>query len=434
MKITNTKEVMIEIEKYLKAGRLSFSVLSWDLRNNSVINELIVKYDEADGKPMLYIKNPDGQIVPIITESDANLKEFIENFIEVSVDRTKDYEPSMWFMLRKDGSGNTGFNQSVIDQFNSYINDNFDELKPYMLQVFKDGKRELLVPYVDTKSVFYDLGKLIQDERVRNFDDIITLLYNLIIDIRENLVDIMNAVETKFNDMNEKLILENERQNKEITDLESHMDDSDSKLNSLLGELGDIRGTTERRLLQKEISVGGEANKIYPVRLKYTGGGLPISGGVEMFMGAMFLTMENSQRNIVLQIGNNHMTTSPSYYIGTSDQYYTYTHKVLNGNNAKHYVYAVKQVGSGDHILMLRGATRYTLWTKYPEFVTITNNLGTIATPNGDFSPIPDTNKTLNPYLTDDNILGVDACRTFVNTVHVVNSVIIGNNMRMSIE
>lgn len=433
MKIHNVKEVMIEIEKYLKAGRFSFSILSWDMRNNAVTNELIVKYDEKTGKPMLYIKNPSGEVVPIITESDANLKKFLENFIEVSVDRTKHYEPSMWFMLRKDGNNDTGWNKDVINQFYRYIEDNYDQLKPYALQLFHNKQRELLIPYVDSKMVFYDLGKLIQNQVVHNFDDITELLYNLIMDIKENLVDIMNSIEDKFNTMNDKLEQENERQNTEISNLRKQVEQTEKSLNGLLGQLDDVKGTTERRLLPVTITVAGNNNTIYPVRVKYTGGGLQVAGGTQMFMGAMFLTMENAQRNIVLQFGNNHMTTSPGYYIGQADQYYVYTHKVIDGSNAKHYVYDVQQVGSGDHVIMLRGGTTYTIWTKYPDHIEITNTASGMDTPIGRIEPIPDTNKTRNPQLTDDTILGSDTCRTFANSVHVVDYIIIGNNTKLKI-
>ena len=84
-------------------------------------------------------------------------------------------------------------------------------------------------------------------------------------------------------------------------------------------------------------------------------------------------------------------------------------------------------ITSGTYVLLLRGGTNYTLWSKYPENIDITNNLGSV----GGLSPIPDTNLTTNPQLTDNNILGSDTVRTFVNSVHVVNSVMIGNKIRM---
>ena len=433
MKIDNLKELHIELEKFLKTGRFSFAVLMWEQKDKAVINELIVKYDEKDHKPILYIKNADGEIVPIITESDRVMKEFLENFIEVNVDRTKNYEPSLYFMLRKDNNGNTGWNQSTIDQFYRFIEQNFSKLKPYVLQTFKDGVRDVVIPYVGTQMVFYDMGKLIKDAGVENFDNIVSMLYNLITDIRDNLVDIMNGIETKFNDMNTKLIQENERQNIEIDALEKHMDQTDIKLDEVMNSLGDIRGTTERRLLPVTISVGGNANMIYPVCVSLSGGGLPIMGGTEQFAGAMFLTMESSKRNICVQLGNDHMTDSPNYYTGTVDQYYVYSHKVMDGSDAKHYVYDVINIGSGSYGLLLRGATTYTLWTRYPANTKIVNNLGNIGTPTGDLTPIQDTNKTINPQLTDDAILGADTVRTFCNSVHVVNSIMIGNKLKMSI-
>lgn len=433
MKIDNIKELSMDLEKYLKAGRFSFAILTYDQKGKAVTNELIVKYDEKDHKPILYIKNPDGEIVPIITESDRILKEFLENFLEVSVNRTKNYEPSLWFMLRQDETGNNGWNKSTVDQFYTFISENFSKMKPYVLQTFKDGVRDLVVPYVGTQMVFYDMGKLIQGKGVENFDNIVTMLYNLIIDIKDNLIDIMNAIEDKFTDMNAKLIQENERQNTEIANLETHMSESDAKLDEVMKGLGDIRGTTERRLLPVELSVAGESNMIYPVKIALKGGGIAISGGTEQFSGAMYLTMESPKRNIVLQIGNTHMTDSPDYYTGNSDQYYVYSHKVIDGNGAQHFIYDVKNVASGEYILLLRGATKYTLWTRYPDNIKITNNLGSIGTQNGDISPIPESNKSTNPHLTDDNILNADVVRTFSNSIHVVNSIMIGNQLKMAI-
>lgn len=433
MKIENMKELYMEMEKFLKAGRFSFAVLMWDQRGKAVINELIVKYDENDRKPILYIKNPNGDIVPIVTESDRLLKEFLENFLEVSVNRTKNYEPSLWFMLRQDGNGNTGWNQSTVNQFYEFIGTNYNKLKPYVLQTFKDGTRDILIPYVGTQFVFYDMGKLISGAGVENFDNIVNMLYNLIQDIRINLVDIMNGIESKFNDMNTKLIQENERQNLEIAELEKHMDSTEAQLDDIMNSLGNISDTTERRLLPVEINVAGNANTIYPVSISLSGGGISIIGGTEQFMGAMFLTMENSKRNILLQLGNNHMTDSSYYYTGTVDQYYVYSHKILDGSDAKHYIYDVRNIASGSYAILLRGATKYTLWTRYPDNTRIVNNLGTIATPTGNMVAIAESNKSINPQLTDDSILGADTVRTFCNSVHVVNSIMIGNQLKMSI-
>lgn len=429
------KEMMTLIEKFLKSGRFSLSLLDWDKRNKAVTNELIVKYDEAQAKPMLYIKNPNGKIVPIITESDKDIKNFLENFLEVSVNRTKNYEPSMWFMLREDGNHNTNINESTVDQFHKYIEANYNQLKPYALQIFRNNQRELLIPYIDTKFVFYDLGKLMAGESTENFDEVVHILYTLITEIRDNLTTIMSTVEDKFNSMNDKLLLENERQNAEIDSLNKQIDQTNKRIEDLIGTMTGVSGQVDRRLTPKTISVGGDANKIYPVRIKYNNTGkYPVDGGYEKFMAMMFLTMENTYRNIVVQIGHNHMTTSNAYFVGDADSYFCYTHKIKDGSVSKHYIYDVKQVGSGDYVLLLRGAQSYTLWSKYPDDITVTNTLGNIDTgSSGTYSPIVDTDKSKNPNLTDDKILGMDACRTFTNSVHVVNSIIIGNNTRMRI-
>ena len=433
MNTNNIKELAMELEKYLKAGRFSFAVLMWDQRNKAVVNELIVKYDEKDHKPILYIKNANGDIVPIISESDKIFKDFLENFIEVSVNRTKNYEPSLYFMLRQDNEGNTGWNQSTVDQFYTFVSDNFSKLKPYVLQTFKKGKRDLLIPYVGTQMVFYDMGKLVKGEGIHNFDDIVQMLHKLITDIRTNLVDVMNAIETKFNDMNTKLVQENARQNLEIDNIEKQLNNTDKKIDSLIASIGDIKGTTERKLLPVDINVGGDGATIYPVGVQLRGGGIAVTGGTEQFAGAMYLTMENAQRNITVQLGNDHMTDSPNYYTGNRDQFFVYSHKILDGANAKHYIYDVVCAGSGHYVMLLRGNTKYRLWTRYPDNTVITNNLTAIGTPFGNLSPIPESNKTSNPQLTDDSVLGSDTVKTFSNSIHVTGSIMVGNKLKMSI-
>lgn len=425
----NIKEFYMELEKFLKTGRFSFAILTYDNKDRAVVNELIVKYDEVDHKPMLYIKNPNGDIVPIITESDALLKQFLENFLEISVDRTKSYEPSLWFMLRKDDSGDTGWNQSTIDQFYHFVGENMSKLKPYVLQTFKNQRRDIVIPFVDTKMVYYDMGKLIDGNGIENFDKIVDMLYNLIKTIQSNLVDVMNGIETKFNDLDQKLRADNIRQDNDINQINKQMSATETKLDEVIAEIGKVAGTTERRLMPVTITVGGSNSTIYPVSVKVAGGGHAISGGTEMFAGAMFLTMEDSKKHIVVQLGNDHMTDSPNYFSGSEDLHFVYSQKVLDGNGAKHYVYEVTQFGSGYYGLLLRGATKYTLWTRYPEHTSIVNSLQTI----GGLSPIPEGNKGINPQLTDDRIIGTDITRTFTNSVHVVSSVMVGNQIKMSI-
>ena len=428
MKITDNKELLMEIEKYLKAGRFSFSVLTWDDKDKAVTNELIVKFDK-DGKPTLNIKNPDGTISSIVTESAQEMKDFLENFIEVSVDRTKNYEPSIWFMLKQDEHGDTGWNKSTISQFYNYVEQNYKNLKPYALQVFANGQKELLMPYVDTKMVFYDLGKIMSGKGVESFDVITKLLFGIISDIKSNIIDVVNGMESNFNDIRSKLEIDNDRQDKEIDTLRKSIMRNKETINNMMESIGGIKDTTDRRLDFKKFTVGGDPHMVYPVRFKLTKGGNEILGGHELFMSVIFLQMESPSRTIVMQIGNMHSTTSPQYYNGVEDQYFVYSHKVLNGANAKHYVYDCKMIGSGDYIVLLRGGTEYTVWTKYVDYLDITNNLQAIE----GISPIRDTD-TANAYLTDDNILGRDVVRTFSNSVHVVNSVVIGNKFKMGIE
>ena len=423
MRGLDLKELLVTKEEFLKAGRIQVAILNLADKDKAIVRELMIDLESNPEKPVLYIKMPDGSVKPVYTESDELFNEFLENFIEVSTVKTKDYQPSLWMMLKADRNGNTGFNSESIQKHYDYIQEHRSEIKPYMLQTFEKGKdRELLIPFVTTQEVYYDLGRLVQNETIKNFDDIINIMWNLLQDIQQNLTDIINAVEGKFNDLDTKLKQENERQNSQIASLTDMVSGVEVKIEELKNTIGDSNNTAEKRIRPKELVVGGQNNTIYPVKLKYTGGGIPISeGGTELFMAPMFITLDTRERNIILQLGHSHMTTSANFYSKT-DNYFIYGQKVLRSDNAKFYIYDVMQTGPGEFTVLLRGNSVYKLWSKYVENIEITNNGGTI----GGIAPYSDTILTRNPNLTNKNNIGVNITQTFSNSIHVSKNVIIG--------
>ena len=234
MRGLDLKELLVTKEEFLKAGRIQVAILNLADKDKAIVRELMIDLESNPEKPVLYIKMPDGSVKPVYTESDELFNEFLENFIEVSTVKTKDYQPSLWMMLKADRNGNTGFNSESIQKHYDYIQEHRSEIKPYMLQTFEKGKdRELLIPFVTTQEVYYDLGRLVQNETIKNFDDIINIMWNLLQDIQQNLTDIINAVEGKFNDLDTKLKQENERQNSQIATLTDMVSGVEVKIEEL---------------------------------------------------------------------------------------------------------------------------------------------------------------------------------------------------------
>lgn len=426
MKKFNMKEPLMVLEEFIKAGRLHVALLGYDRKDEAVVGELIIDFTDK-AKPILHIKNPDGEVVPVLTESDRLFNEFLENFIEVSVDRTVNYEPSLWFMIRTD-DGNDNWSYDIIKQHFDFAKANKNSFKPYMMQTFKNKQRELLLPFITTKEIYYDMGKLIADERITDFDKIVEMLYNLIIDIRDNLQSIITEVSESFNALELKLNQENDRQNLQIAALEESVRTLNNKLDDLNNKLDEVAGTTEKRIRPKELRVGGQSNMVYPVRLKYVNGTLSVPGGKEFFMAPILLTIKDANRSCLLKIGHNHTTNSPDFFSGDKGTHYVYDQTVLNNSNAKFYFYDVNTIGSGDYVVMLRGGTTYTLWSKYIEDIQITNNNTAI----GSYEPHADTVLNKNPNLTNSNNLGASTVLTFNNSVQVTKSVIVGNKNKNS--
>lgn len=445
MKFKNSAETFIDIEKYLKAGRFTMAILSWDNKDDAITNEIVGKYDPEDGKWYIYIKNPgtgeggqggtgdpDKDFGSIGTEADVMLDEFLQKFLEVAVVRKYDYEPGMWFMLREDGDGGptTINNQEVIDQFYEWVDTNYDQLKPYILNTYQDKTRDILVPYVGTRAVFYDLGKFVENQPISNLDVVISTLWRMHTEHRDSYGSLIDTMQTRLQNMDTNMTAVNNKQNKDIATMQQNLKDLASKFNDIMDNINGVADNNEMRVRSVDINVPGAANMIYPVKLRYTGGGFDVKGGKEIFLGAMFLTQENDSKTTTVQIGNDHATTSSYYYNGNKDNHIVLAQSVNVSQGNKWYVYDVEFLGGGQYLLMLRGGTKYKLWSKYVDDIEITNTGGTI---DGN-APYSDTNLNRNPALTDNSRLNDSTVVVIDNSIHITNSIIIGNKFRMSIK
>lgn len=445
MKFKNSAETFIDIEKYLKAGRFTMAILSWEDKDNAITNELVGKYDPEDNKWYIYIKNPseggeggggtgdpDKDFGSISTEADVLLDEFLQKFLEVAVVRKYDYEPGMWFMLREDGEGGptTVNNQEVIDQFYDWVDTNYDQLKPYILNTYHNKTRDILIPYVGTRAVFYDLGKFVENQPISNLDVVISALWKAHTEHRDTYASLIDTMQTRLQNMDTNMTATNNKQNADIATMQQNIKDLTSKFNDIMGNIEHVADTNEMRIRSVDINVPGAANMIYPVKLKYTGGGFDVKGGKEVFLGTIFLTQENDAKTTTLQIGNDHATTSGSYYNGVADNHLVLAQSVNTSQGNKWYIYDVDFIGSGEYMLMLRGGTKYKLWSKYIDDIQITN---TGAEIDGN-RPFSDTILTRNPALTDNTRLNDSTVVVIDNSIHITNSIIIGNKFRMSIK
>lgn len=430
MRINDPKETALSIEKYLKTGRVTVALLSWEKKDDAVTNEMIYKYDPEDGKTYIYIKNENGDTKPICTESDVLLREFLDKFLEVSVVKTKNYEPGMWFMLREAANKNTTVvEQSVIDQFYSFVDVNYDKLKPYILHTYKDKNRDMLIPYVGTTTVFYDLGKFVDGSKITTVDAVIDSLWKTHIEHRDSYGSIVNALTTRIGNMDTNMSAVNDRQNRDISTMQQNISDLSNKLAELMNQIENVANNNEMRVRPISIRTPGANNMVYPVRIRYKTGGLAVKGGYEVFLGAIFLTQESSAKTTTVQLGNMHETTSADYYNGTTDSHVIWAQSVTTSNGNLWYIYDIEKVGSGDWILMLRGGTDYKIWSKYSEMIEITNTGASISGRD----PYSATILTRNTVLTNAENLNKSLTLCIDHSIQVTSSIIIGNQFRMSI-
>ena len=294
LKLDETKDLLMQTDRMIKAGRMSFTLLSTDSYNHIKQNELFIDYgkDEngipigplnnnfpKDGKPVrgtIKIMGPNGP-VDITTLTGTKLREFISNFLEVSVTRTKDFEPSMWLMLRQDNNGNTGYNESTIEQFYRFIQKNKNELTPYVMQTFKDGKRDVLIPYITSDLVFYDVSKIIENEKIHNLDDVIKLLYKLSTDIAgsvtANIETLTKKIDQSIVNLNETAL----RINNTINTLDESIRDVKSQINDMSTIVENAKIVSNSAFKSKTIDL-----KAGEVLVIHTKGGQPDPNDVEI--------------------------------------------------------------------------------------------------------------------------------------------------------
>jgi len=362
------KELISMLERYLKAGRISFSLLDYSRNNEAITNELIVKYDQEN--ILLYIKNTDGEIKPVGTETDLIFNEFLAKFLEVGESEiTPPYDPKLFFQIKQDSSAFYGYSQENINFFYNWIESNMDSLEPYLLHANTvDEVQHDLIPMQTAKTVYYDLGKVVTGQTIRDMDSVISALVTMMNNIKSDLTAALNSAKATYNSMIDTLNKTNSTQTTAINGLKTDITNLNTGLSTLNTNLTNLANKVDQRIRPKTFTVGGNANTAYPVRIYYNSGVNPVTGGYEFFQGQFFLSFEDGNRSCVAALGDATETNSSSYWNGVCNRYVV----TQKGNGAGvPAFYHFTEVGPMNWICVLRGAATYTVWSKYIDYVSV---------------------------------------------------------------
>lgn len=327
LKLSDIRELLLKLDRRLKTGVFTFSLLTGDKKDRAVMHELVLDYGldeqgrpygadngfpvDKNGKvelprPKLYVVDENGNRVDIQSEAAIRIKDFMDNFFEVSVTRTKYGEPSMWLKLIPDANGNTTYNNTNIEEFYRYLQFNKENLTPHIMQTFKDGERHILMPFVTADHVFYDVSKIIAGEGIRNFEDTFELLHNLIKNITDNISDNLRIIEDRMNRTFAMLTEKSNVHDRAIESLETsitRLDGSLREINKKADSLSDKIGKTFSR---KSVHVkAGQILKIIFNPLKH--GFKPAidsyEKGADIFSSSIFITGEIGFSEVFVDIG-----------------------------------------------------------------------------------------------------------------------------------
>jgi len=353
------------LERFLKSGRLSFSLLTWNRRDEAVINELVIKYQ--DNLALVYIRNPDGQIVPVGTETDLLFQEFLAKFLEVSVTKQKpDYDPQMWFMLRENSVNFTGYDAEVISQFYQFVENNLSSLKPYLLQVKDSGKLSKLVPFISATTVFYDMNKVMSNGSILNMDDALKAIVTLMNNVKTDLTNLLDSTKNQYNEALNALETNITRHQTEINTLKTDINTVVSKYNTTLSTLNTLAANVDYKIRGLQFSVAGDSNTAYPIRLQYTSGDGALTGGNELFLASPMITYSDNNRNVVIMLGLGNDSIGSFHTGGTK---FTISQNCTGaGTPCFSNAYLI---GAGTYIVMLGGARTYTVWSKHIDKLTV---------------------------------------------------------------
>ena len=415
-------------ERMIKDGRLSMSLCLWENRDQAIEDELIIRYMD-NALPMLYIKSK-GEYRPIGTETDLNFNKFLQNFMEVSTTRTKEeFDPSIWFKTFRDSANTEGYTDENITKAYKEIESKLTTMKPYIMQVDVDNESHLVIPFMSTKLVFYDLGKLMANEKIRNLEDVFNILMQYMQKVRSDNQAMITAVNKAVSEVQVDLTNQNNRQDENIEILSKEMQNQTQSNNALLNKVNQYINDTETRNRPLRFTLQGSATYAYPVAFKITGGGKEIYGGFEYFNAPIYLIYEDGNRFNALQLGDSNTIGSP-FIDKALKETYDFVQKCDSANTTPA-IYDVKRIDASTWVVMLKGGQTYTAYSRYIEFLNIDystdSKYGIDAVPN-----VPNT--IINKLFTDPSVRNLSSYAfRYTPNIQAVESITSQNKYRISV-
>lgn len=331
------KLLMSLIERYVKGGRVSFQLIEKSESDKLLERELCV--DFTGGEPRLYIKNNNGEIVPIKSKAEDLIEEFLIKFVQVSVDKKYDSDPSLFFKLINETGG---FNPENIQKFYKYIEQNFSQLVPY-IQYAKTygGEEKALVPYVTTDVVYFDLGQLINDKGITNVSTTLKELYIFLTDFKDSVNNIITRMDSSISGTIDELKGLFNSLKQKYSENDKLLNDIEVKINQVRDKYMSISGDIDRAYVEKSIRTGNGALRTVSIinGNKY---GLIVGGSSKAKPSSPIIAiLENGNGSrVVVELGGNGYITHTN---GKVDDYIV--RNDYNGGNQS--LYDVKSVSNG---------------------------------------------------------------------------------------
>jgi len=361
-------DLKIFLERYLKAGRISFSLLAWDNRANGQKGEMIINYDSDYG--ILYTKNDKNEIIPLRTETDIIFMEFIANFLEVNDVKIKPHaEPQLFFKLMRDTGGNTGFTQQVIEKHYRYIEDNLSSLTPLSSwTVNTDGKSENLTQFSSARTTYYDLGKVISGQVINNMEDTVRIIVSFMNNITKELTDMLNSVRVHYDQSLNQVRDQQARIDGNISVLTNLANGINSNITAMRNSINTISSNMDIRMHRRDFTTGGSNSSYFtPVLITLNenglGNSLPDGAGMEAFGAGLYITGSWRIPGFALELGSGNLFSNNARYPSSGGSRFTVS---FHPNSLSYLPFAgAKRVGAGAWVVMLRSTYEYTLWSKY---------------------------------------------------------------------
>ncbi|MGL5315638.1 MAG: hypothetical protein ACRC92_20455 [Peptostreptococcaceae bacterium] len=318
------KNLLLNLESFIKAGRFSFQLLEKNDQDKLVERELCVEFKEDGAR--LYIKNSAGEIVPVKSKGEDIINEYMTKFLEVGETRKHgDYNPNMWFKISESGDS-IGFNQSNIDKFYKFIVDNYRDLVPY-IQYTKtsEGVDRKLVPFITTDAVFFDLGRIIQNERIQSLTSSITEMYSFLNRNKDYYDNIISTVENSIVGLKNEIMVDINSLRSNVNNIDKVAANIENKVNQLSNANASISNIIQRRYQPTDIRLGG-GRRVLNITMGDNTGQIITGNQREKIGGQIIVYLSNSSGSTeIIELGSTSLVKNKGETTGEYTVYSSYS-------------------------------------------------------------------------------------------------------------